>query len=214
MNKGAIIANSSNYCLETLYVFYENLINDKYSADEMKSMLKTIKQALPLIPDYKENIEIQYDFTKDLYKFAFSEFPCLAYTVKLLSEDPYPKLEEMYTLFTEGKYKEGSDYILNNQALSLIMFSPEFNNFYYDHNNFIDLNSKLALMKAVLEEKLGQKITAVDPVDEKPIRSIKKDDGEKIFYCLGHEGKDEKGTGSNITNCDTQLKERIKEPAK
>ena len=210
INKGEIIAKSSNYNLETLYVFYDNLIKDKYSVDEMKSMLKTLKQALALIPDYNEKVKIQYEQTQKFYKFAFSEFPCLAYTIKTLSGDPFPIIEGMYSLFKEGRYKEGAMYLHYHNQISMIMVSPEFMNFYEDYYKFIDIKSKLALMQAILEEKLGLKITAVDPVDNQPIRSIKDKDDEQIFYCLGHEKKDKKGTGSNITNCDTQLKEHIK----
>ncbi len=212
INKGQILSQSSNYNLETLYVFYDNIINDKYSTDEMKSMLQTIKQALPLIPDYKEKIKIQYEDTLKLYKFAFSEFPCLSYTIRFISGNPFPILEEMYSLFEQGKYKEAGTYLRHHNLICMIMISPDYLNYYEDHNTFVDLKSKLALMQAVLEEKLGQKITAVDPFDNQPIRSFKNDEGKQIFYCLGHEGKDEKGKGRNITNCDTSLKKQIIEP--
>ena len=212
INKGHTLSQSSNYNLETLYVFYDNIINDKYSTDEMKSMLKTIKQALPLIPDYKESIKIQYEHNLKMYKFAFSEFPCLAYTIRFLSGNPFPILEKMYSLFDQGKYKEAGMYLHDHNLICMVLVSPEFLNYYEDHNNFVDLKSKLALMQAVLEDKLGLTITAVDPFDGKPIRSIKKDDGKIIYYCLGHTGRDEKGTGINIFNCDTKLKTKIVEP--
>ena len=212
LNKGQILFNNNNTILETLYVFFDNLINNKYSADEMKVMLNVLKQAIPLIPDYHENVRIQYDFTKSLYDFAFSEFPCLFHTLSIVFGNPYPKIDEMYTLFKEGKYRDGSSFLKYNHSLSLLLIPPEFFSFYEDHIHFIDLKSKLVLMQAVLEDKLGLTITAVDPFDGKPIRSIKKDDGKIIYYCLGHTGRDEKGTGINIFNCDTKLKTKIVEP--
>ncbi len=211
-NKGQVLTNNNNHILETLYVFYDNLINNKYSSDEMKVMLNVLKQTISLIPDYQENVRIQYDFTKNLYDFAFSEFPCLFKSLSIVFGDPYPGINEMYNLFKEGKYREGSNFIKDNNSLSLLLVSPDFHYYYEDHINFINLKSKLALMQAVLEDKLGLTITAVDPYDGKPIRSIKNDEGKIIYYCLGHTGRDEKGTGINIFNCNTKLKTKILEP--
>ncbi len=212
INKGQIITNNNNPILETLYVFYDNLITNKYSADEMKAMLKVLKQTISLIPDYQENISIQYNFTKNLYDYAFSEFPCLLNSLSIAFGNPYPKINEMYNLFKEGKYREGSNYLKHNKSFSLLMVSPDFHYYDEDHKLFIDLKSKLALMQAVLEDKLGLTVTAVDPFDGKPIRSIKNDEGKIIYYCLGHTGRDEKGTGINIFNCNTKLKTKILEP--
>ena len=209
VNKGALAYWNTNLDLETIYVFYDNIIKDKYSKKEMENMLAVLKQAIPLIPNYADSIEYTYRFTKKLYDYSYSEFPFLTYTLSLFTDDSITSLDNIYNKFKEGKYKEGSD-IASNQSLSLIVSSPEFANFYDHYKLFIATKSRLALMQAIIEDKLGLTVTAKDPFDNEPIRSYTNKDGKVIYYCLGVEGKDNKGTLENIVNCDTDFKSRIK----
>ncbi|MBP5469554.1 MAG: hypothetical protein J6Z11_09960, partial [Candidatus Riflebacteria bacterium] len=207
-NKGLSATRESEHNLDGLYFFYDKLIDNEYSEDEMKKMLASIKEVIPLIPDIRDNFIIQYDFTKRLYDFSFSEFPVIANTLKLFLGNPYSELEKMMGEFKEGKFKEASSHF-NKHQLLLIFVTPEMTSFNSTYNDNIDVNSRLALFQAYLEDRLGKEITAIDPFDGQPVRSTI-NDGKKTFYCLGHDGKDEKGLGNNITNCDSELKIQIK----
>ncbi len=205
VNKGEFINHACDG-LEGLYIFYDNLINNYYSEQEMKSMLVIVKKIIDLSPDIKEYFKIHYDDSKKLYDFAFKEFPIISNSISLISGDPYKELNKIYDKIKEGKYKEVTDLFSSNPTLSSIFISPAFQFFYNHYNKYIDTISRLALFQAVLEDKLKMQITAVDPFDKSPIRFTVDKEGKKHFYCLGHEGKDLKGNGNNITNCDTELK--------
>ncbi len=206
INKGNLITSDTKLSLDALYVFYDKLIGDMYTQEEMQNMLSTIKQVIPLIPEIKDNVKIQYYFSKRLYDHFYSEFPVLAYTVHFISGSPYLDLEKINELLNNEKYKEVSDYS-NKRELKLIFISPAIRNVFYDYNDFLDIYSRLPLIQANLEYKLGKEITAIDPFDKKPIRYTIDNQGKKVFYCLGHQGTD-KGTitSDNISNCDTKLK--------
>ena len=205
MNKGEMI---HKFCdnLDGLFIFYDKLINNQYTEQEMKSMLTTVKGTFDLLPDLKEYLKINYDDSKRLYDFAFKQFPVISNTVSLLSGNPYPELDKIYEQLKEGKYKEVTDLFSTNPNLSYIFISPALQYFYIHHNSYIDIISRLALFQAYLEDKLKLEITALDPYDKSPIRFTVDEKGTKHFYCLGHEGKDYKGLGNNISNCDSKLK--------
>ena len=130
INKNNYVGNNAISCQEVLFVFFDKIINSRYSELEMRKMLNDLKQVIPLIPNDADN-------------------------------------------------------------------------------KYVIVKSRLALIQAYLEEKLGEKITAVDPYDSKPIRCITDEKGKKTFYCIGLDGIDSNGTVGDITDCDTKLKKEF-----
>ena len=205
VNKGQI--NQNKYNLEGLHIFFDKLKKDEYSKKEMENMLKALKLSIPLIPDFNDHLLIHFEYGNNMANFFSSNFYTLYFTVRAIFGNPYPLLDKIKDCIINKKYKEIADTYKNNMNLGLIVLNPIFMHIDEAYGYYIDKNSQLALFQAYLEEKLGKEITAIDPYDNNPIRYTKDNEGKKVFYCLGHEGKDLNGEKGNIVNCDSDLKE-------
>ena len=187
---------------ESIYVFYDNIISDKYTKNEMERMLAVVKDVIANYPDPQKIINIHYNFTKKLYDFAFANFLGISSLARIFFGNPYPLVDNIYNKCKEGKFKEATKIARENQ-FCLIFLTPELNSFESHYSLFILVKSRLALIQAQLEYKLGLEITAKDPFDNKPISFSTDEKGQKNFYCRGSQGK------GKIINCDTNLKNKI-----
>ena len=182
--------------LKGLPFFFEKLIYDEYSKKEMEKMLLVIKQINPLIPDYNDHIKMEFDYRKKDYEYSVKEYPYYSFMIRIIYGNHSRIMEKLNENITKRNYEEISKICEENPVLT----PPIFQFTKQGYIDYIILKSHLALFQAYLEEKLGKEITAVDPYDNNPIRYYE-DNNKKIFYCLGHEGKDHGGQNGNIVEC-------------
>ena len=200
INQNQIRENSLN--TESIFVFFDNIISDKYSKEEMERMLAVVKDVIANYPDPKKALTIHYEYSKNLYDFASMNFSRISFIARMINGNPYPILDSIYNNYKEGKFVEARKITKENQ-LALILATPELISFKEYYTRFMLVKSHIALIQAQLEYKLGLEITAKDPCDNKPISFSTDEKGQKIFYCRGFSGK------GKITNCDTNLKREI-----
>lgn len=159
-------------------IFYDLLINNKFSKVEMQEMLEAIKEYEKLNKPFEYYINKYYDPRIEHVDFLYSHSPIISFISIFYGNAP-KEIRKMKDLVLKGDYLKAED------ISSEYPYNPYINTIVgINVYNYVLNLSKLAIFKAQLESRLGLEVTAIDPIDNKPIRN-RVENGKTVYYCLG-----------------------------
>lgn len=149
--------------------------------------------------DFKKIIEAERDNTKYLLNHYTSSAFVYMFSMRLKANDPLKEANEIYDMAASGENDKLNEAKTQADLSKNMIVKTLIPDFYAVKKACIETESRLSLLQAWLETRLGKPVTAIDPADGKPVKEATKD-GEKFFYCIGMDGKDDKGAGDDVNN--------------
>lgn len=187
-----------NQIVSNIKPIYNYVKDNKLEKQEYSELLKALESYKSRSLDFDNIIKEESNNTTYLLDYYHANAFVYMYTMRIKNKDVYKEAEEIYEAAKSASNDELLKLKSSANASSNIILKELIPDFYSVKKACIETNSRLAILQAWLEERLGKPVTAVDPADGKPIRSANDSDGNKFYYCIGIDGKDEKGAGDDI----------------
>lgn len=169
------------------------LKDEKSAPEEMEKYLQTLKLMQVLDKPFKTAMEDEFIFFRHAYGQVYSKAPLAMWVLELIHGSPFKEYEKLSRQMMENPAAKIELSFISHNPVLVIAF-PNFRKANYQ---WLEKTALKSLLIATIEQKLGKSLSAVDPYDMQPVRSMQKD-GQTLFYCIGPDKVDNQGTGDDV----------------